>query len=262
MGLPLFSLGSPRVVTVSFIAAALVVVFAGIAYGLAGFGFVMVSVPPLLLLYPPQTAVTTGILLSMLTGWMILPGAWREIRFRTVLALLQGALVGIGLGVSLLRVLAADAVTLLASLVVVLFAVAMMLGWTPHGMGSRFAPGLAGALSGVLGTMTGMNGPPVVLLFVARRYDMHAFRTSLVTYFLLVNVVALSARAWAGETGWRDVQTALLLLPAAIVGTTIGRRLLPRVPVVTFRRFVLLLVLATGLVGVASALRPLLGGSG
>jgi uncharacterized protein len=251
---------SPPVVTVSFVAAMAVVIFAGVAYGLAGFGFVMVSVPPLLLLYPPQTAVTTGILLSMLTGWLVLPGAWREVQFRTVLALIPGAMVGIGLGVSLLRVLAVDEVKLLASLVVVLFSAAMIFGWTPHGMGSRFAPSVAGTLSGALGATTGMNGPPVVLLFVARGYDIHEFRASLVTYFLLVNGVALSLRAWAGETGWTDVQTALLLLPAAVIGTTIGRRLVHKVPISTFRRIVLVLVFVTGIVGVASALRPVLVG--
>lgn len=244
--------------TVAFVAATVVVVFAGIAYGLAGFGFVMVSVPPLLLLFPPQTAVTTGILLSMLTGWMILPGAWRETRFGTVLALLPGALLGIGLGIAVLRVLDAEAVKLLTSLVVTVFAGAMILGWTPRGMGSRLAPGVAGALSGALGVTTGMNGPPVVLLFVARGYAVQAFRASLVAYFLIVNVVAISARVWVGETNWPDIQTALLLLPAAVVGTTLGRTLVHRVPHAAFRRFVLLLVLVAGLVGVVSAARSVL----
>ena len=221
----------------------------------------MVSVPPLLLIYSPQPAVTTGILLSMLTGWMILPGAWRETQIATVLALLPGALLGIGLGIALLRILDADAVKLMTSLVVAIFAATMIRGWTPRATGSRFAPGMAGALSGTLGAMTGMNGPPVVLLFVARGYDVQAFRASLVTYFLLVNVVAISARVWAGETGWSDIQTAMLLLPAAIVGTTIGRRLVHHVPLARFRRFVLLMVLIAGLVGVISAVRPWLAGA-
>lgn len=245
-----------------FVVAAAVVVFAGVAYGLAGFGFVMVSVPPLLLLYPPQTAVTTGILLSMLTGWMILPGAWRETQLGMVLALLPGALLGIGLGVALLRLLDADAVKLMTGLIVTVFAATMIRGWTPRGMGSRIAPGIAGTLSGALGAMTGMNGPPVVLLFLAREYEVHAFRARLVTYFLLVNVVAISARVWVGETGGVDIQTALLLLPAAAVGTTIGRRLVNRVPLAVFRRVVLLMVLVAGLVGVVTAVRPLLGIAG
>jgi uncharacterized protein len=87
---------------------------------------------------------------------------------------------------------------------------------------------------------------------------MHAFRASLVTYFLLVNVVALSARGWTGATGWDDIQVALMLLPAAVIGTTVGRRLVTRVQIDVFRRIVLLLVLTTGVVGVASAVRPLL----
>lgn len=217
--------------------------------------------PGLLLLYPTQTAVTTGILLSMLTGWMVLPGAWRETHIGTVLALLPGAMLGIGLGVALLRLLDADAVKLMTGLVVTVFAGTKIRGWMPRGMGSRIAPGIAGTLNGALGAMTGMNGPPEVLLFVARGYEVHAFRASLVTYFLLINAVAISARVWVGETGWVDIQTALLL-PAAIVGTAIGRRLVRHVPLAAFRRFVLLLVLVAGLVGVITAARPLLGIAG
>ena len=243
-----------------FVAATAIVVFAGIASGLAGFEFVMVSVPPMLFLYPPQTAVTVGILLSLLTGWMVLPGRWQEVQLRTVLALLPGALVGIGCGVLLLRLLESDTIKRLASIVVVAFALVMIRGWAPRRVRSPLAPGIAGAASGALGVTTGMNGSPVMLLFFARGYDTHAFRTSLITYFFLVNIVVIAVLVWTGETGWSQIQTALMLLPAAVVGSTIGRSLVPRVPLALFRRIVLVLILLTGLVGLASSLRPLLGG--
>jgi uncharacterized membrane protein YfcA len=165
-------------------------------------------------------------------------------------------LVGIGLGVALLRVLEAGAVKPPTSLVVTGFAAAIIGGWTPRGMGSRLAPGIVGTLSGTLGAMTGRNGRPVVLLFVARGYEVQAFRAGLITYFLLVNMVAVSARVWAGETRWTDIQAALLLLPAAIVGTTVGRRIVHYVPLAAFRRFVLMMALVAGLTGVASAVPP------
>lgn len=245
--------------TAPLLAALGVTLFGGVASGLAGFGFALICVPVLLLIYPPQTVIAISILLSLLTGWIVLPGVWRQIRMRTVAALLPWAIAGVVAGVFLLRILDVAQIKLVASLVVAGFALSMLRGWSPPGAGSPIATGVAGATSGVLNAMTGMAGPPVVMLFVARKLDTHAFRTSIVAYFILIDVAALAILVQVGEIGWVETRTALLLLPAALVGTFIGRRLVSRVRVETFRRLVLVMVMSTGALGIADALRALLG---
>ena len=236
------------------LAAALgVVLFGGLASGLAGFGFALICVPPLLLLYPPPTVVTMSILLSLLTGWIVLPGLWWEIRIRTVLALLPWALIGVGVGVMWLRALDVAQIKLVASLVVAAFALSLLRGWTPPGTHSPIATGVAGITSGVLNAMTGMAGPPVLILFASRRFEPHAFRTSIVAYFILIDTAALAVLVQVGEIGRPEIQTALVLLPAAIVGTFVGRRLVSRIPVAAFRRLVLMMVLLTGALGMVDA---------
>lgn len=241
------------------LAALIVTLFGGVASGLAGFGFALICVPLLLLIYPPQTVVAISILLSLLTGWIILPGVWRQIRLRTVAALVPWAILGVFVGVALLRVLDVAQIKLLASLVVAGFALAMLRGWTPPGADSPFATGLAGTASGALNALTGVAGPPVIMLFVARNLDTHAFRTSIVAYFVLIDVAALAILVRVGEIGWTETRTALILLPAAVAGTFIGRHLVSRVAVETFRRLVLIMVMSTGALGVVAALRALLG---
>lgn len=241
-----------------FIVAAVTVLVAGVAYGLTGFGFALVVVPPLLAIYPPETVVTIGILLSTLTGWIVLPGAWREIQFPAVLTLTPSAIGGVVLGVLLLRALDPDRIKILASFVVIAFSIWLLRGWALPGARTRLAAGMAGVTSGVMTTMGGMNGPPIVMLFVARGYDVHAFRASIIMVFLLIDLVALAILGWTGTIGWTEVRTALILLPFAITGTVCGRLLVTRVAGEVFRRLVLVMVLITGLVGLALALRPLL----
>jgi uncharacterized protein len=239
-------------------AALAVTLFGGLTSGLAGFGFALVCVPLLLLIYPPQTVVTISILLSLLTGWIILPGVWRQIRMRTVIGLLPWAIGGIGVGVLLLRALDVAQIKLVASLAVAGFALAMLRGWTPPGAESPVATAVAGMASGTLNAMVGVAGPPVVMLFVARKLEPHAFRTSIVAYFIAIDVAALVVLVRVGEIGWTETRTALLLLPAAAIGTFVGRGLVSRIEVAVFRRVVLVMVVATGMLGVVDALRSVL----
>jgi uncharacterized protein len=244
-------------VSTALMAALAVTLFGGLTSGLAGFGFALVCVPLLLLIYPPQTVVTISILLSLLTGWIILPGVWRQIRMRTVIGLLPWAIGGIGVGVLLLRALDVAQIKLVASLAVAGFALAMLRGWTP-GAESPVATAVAGTASGTLNAMVGVAGPPVVMLFVARKLEPHAFRTSIVAYFIAIDVAALVVLVRVGEIGWTETRTALLLLPAAAIGTFVGRGLVSRIEVAVFRRVVLVMVVATGMLGVVDALRSVL----
>jgi uncharacterized protein len=241
-----------------FVAATLVVLAGGVVSGLAGFGFAVVAVPPLLLIFDPPTVVAASILLSILTGWVVLPGHWREIQGRTIMRLLPWALLGLAPGVVLIKALAPAAIKLLASLVVAALAAATAAGWRPPGAHSPAATVLAGGASGILNASTGMAGPPVALLFTAREFDMHAFRTSMVVYFLAIDAAGIAVLVWQGVVGWRETSIALGLLPGALVGGLLGRRLTRYVSVPVFRRIVLAMLIVTGVVGAVNGALGLL----
>src|SRR5690606_20501843 len=95
--------GGRAQLTLSLIASLAIVFGGGIVTGLAGFGFALAIVPPLLLFYDAPTVTAVAISLTLVTGWVVLLDTWRLIERSTVLALLPGAIIGLGAGVALLE---------------------------------------------------------------------------------------------------------------------------------------------------------------
>ncbi|CAN5741193.1 sulfite exporter TauE/SafE family protein [soil metagenome] len=235
-----------------------IVLGAGFISGLAAFGFALVAVPPLLLLYEPATVTSISILLVLITRWLILRYAWREVDWHTVATLLPTALVGTVVGLLAIRELGAGWIELIAGLVVVGSAMILLEGLTIPGASSRVAAPVAGLLSGMLATSTGMAGPPVVLLFAARRMPPQVFRGSMTIVFYLTGLLAIGLLVWDDLAGREQLQISLALLPAAVAGTWLGQRALLRFSSQQFHRLVLVLLLLTGSVAVLKAVGGLL----
>jgi uncharacterized membrane protein YfcA len=238
----------------SLFLAMAVVLLAGVVSGLSAFGFGLVSVPLLLLIYDPPTVTALAILLSSVTRWVVLRHTWRQVSWRPVVLILPTAMIGSVLGMLMLRELETVYIEIVASSVVIVSAAILMAGWRIPGLRSPMATPVAGLISGTLLTATGMAGPPVILLFAARKYPAQVFRGSLTVIFYLLGFISLTVLVIEGLVGRSDLRIALALLPASITGTWLGQRALHRVTPEEFNRIVLLLLMTTGLVGLLVAL--------
>lgn len=245
--------------TEDLIVAWLITLGAGCVSGLAGFGFGLVSAPPLLLLFEPATVVTTLKVLTLGTSWVTLLDAWRQTRLRVALALMPWALAGLIAGVAMLKFLPAASIKLLASAVVIGFSLVLLRGVQPGRGTGRWGAPVAGLASGTLSTSTGLGGPPVVMLFTLRGYDVHVFRATVVVYFILLDLLGLPAMVSQGLVDRGDVVLAATLLPPAMLGRFSGAWLARRVSRALFYRITLILLLATGAVGAVTAWVDLFG---
>jgi uncharacterized membrane protein YfcA len=73
-------------------------------------------------------------------------------------------------------------------------------------------------------------------------------------YFVCLDVVGFPTLVASGVITRADLILAALLAPVAVLGRWIGAWLVPYVTPLTFRRVVLVLLLATGGIGIANAL--------
>lgn len=235
------------------IATSGIVLIAGIIVGLAGFGFALFAVPPPLFVHDAPTVVALVNILGFSSGLVVLYGEWDEIKRPILRSLLPSSLAGLIVGTAVLRYVDGDAIELLASVAVVVFAVVLATGAGIPGVGHRRAPAVAGLASGVLGTSAGLPGPPIALLFTARDLAPTAFRVTITGHFVLVDVVAVALLALSGRLHRDAVLLAGAMVPPSLVGRWIGRRIVDRVSPPLFRRIVVALLLLTGTCGALGA---------
>ena len=238
----------------SIVFAIIVLAFTGIAVGTTGFGFALIAVPPLLLLYPPQTVVAVIFSASLVPSLLVIASAWRETDLRLVALLLPGALLGLLVGSQLLRLVDSALLKLVAGLFVAVYALLMWRGYRPSGLDGPVAASLAGIVSGVLGSATGLSGPPIVILFTARRLVRDVFRGTISAYFIATGLIGLAILLAGGTVGTQEVTLTLLLTPPAALGVLLGNRLSQRLSAATFQKLTLLLLLATGVMGMTTAI--------
>jgi uncharacterized protein len=240
-------------VDAALIAALGIVLAAGVISGLTGFGFALVSVPVLLLVYDPATVVTLSLTLTLVTCSVIVLSARKAVDVPVVLVMLPGAIAGLAAGAWLLVLLDPSIIKITAGGVVVAFSIVLLRGISIPSARHPAAAVLAGATSGTLATSTGLSGPPAVMLLAARDYTRDPFRASISAYFVVIDIIGIAALAWQGVLTERQIGITAVLLPAAVLGTFGGTRIARHVTAVLFRRLTLSLLLLTGLMGAATA---------
>lgn len=228
-----------------------IVLLAAMTQAMTGFGYALVAVPLLAAATDPRTAVVacslTGIVLT-------LTAAVRErahARWRTAVALLGAALLGMPFG---LVVLWAAPDRVLTALIAVVVLGCTLLVWRGPRIGTGPATvGVVGLLSGVLATATGMNGPPLVAAFHAMGYDPRTFRATLAAVFAGSGVFGLAGFALAGQMTAITAAVAAAGLPAVLLGWWAGDRLFARLDQEGFRRVVLYALLVSAAVTLTRA---------
>jgi uncharacterized membrane protein YfcA len=110
----------------------------------------------------------------------------------------------------------------------------------------------AGLLSGVAGTATSIGGPPFALLYQHRAP--RQVRTTMAVYFTIGAALSLLGLLLGGQLDWHQVRTALLLLPAVVVGALLAVPLRGRLDGPAFRLAVLAVCATSAVVLVVRSL--------
>jgi uncharacterized membrane protein YfcA len=107
----------------------------------------------------------------------------------------------------------------------------------------------------VLSTSIGTNGPPIVLLFRARRLSPEVFRATISAVFLSSGVLSIVAFAVGGLITDDVLAVAAAGLPATVIGWVLGARLKPRLRPESFQSLVIALLLVSAASALVAAVR-------
>jgi len=202
---------------VLLLAATLIVAVAAALQAATGMGMALCAAPLLALLDPafvPGPALCAVVALSAAVAWRERTAIDRRIMTTALLGLAAGCVVG----AILLALLAGRDLSQVFALLI-LGAVGLSVAGLPVPNG-RLALLVGGAASGLLGTMSGVHGPPIALLLQHQPPD--RLRATLCAFFAVGGLISLLALASAGLLGLTGLGLALELLPGVALGFAVA----------------------------------------
>lgn len=245
--LPALPLLPPDLPLWALLVSEAVILLSAFVQGSIGLGFAIVSVPVMALCDPRLAPVPQLLLAAPLTFYMW----WRErgaTDWRGIGWVLLGRLPGAGIGVLALRLASPRLLDLLVASFVLLGVAALASGrQLPRTPPIQLAAGTFAAISSVVSSI---GGPPLALLYGGAHAE--TLRASLATIFSIGLTVTISARLVAGAITMVDLQLALWLLPALVLGLAASKQLIRRLgPRASLRRPVLV-VSALAAIGIVA----------
>ncbi|MBK8167036.1 MAG: sulfite exporter TauE/SafE family protein [bacterium] len=231
-----------------YLLTSLVLVVAQVIYVLFGFGSGLTAVGSLALLFPEIKDVVVLLLLVNLPAEVLVAwGTRHALRWRSLLGLGAGVVVGIPIGARLLS--RGDPAIVLTALGWFLVGVGLIFLRLPRGgrvQPPAWAAPPTGLASGLLTGLFGTGGPPVIIWYHLSAADKTAFRGHLMTIFLLMTVVRVPSYVATGLVTAPRLWSGLAVLPATLLGAWLGHRLHVRIGERLFQVLVCVLLVLLG----------------
>lgn len=224
--------------------------------GTLAIGFPLVATPLIALLSDVPTAVVITLVPNIsMDIFQSFSRPWRREDIHRLLPLILAGVAGIQVGTKLLVTLSGPTLGLWLGLVVLAFAVSQLLPWKLSVPRSNLTlwSATVGAVSGVVGGMTNVF-TPVVILFYAVGMDKATFVQSVGATFLVFKMTQVVTTYHFALWTPALATLALPLTGIALLGFWCGRHIHTRLPERAFRRGVLL---AISVAGVGLVLRSL-----
>jgi uncharacterized protein len=230
--------------------------FATLVRSAFGFGEALIAVPLLAFVMPIEVAAPTAVLVSITIALIIVVQDWRQVHAKSAGWLVLWTLLGIPLGLLLLRTLAESMVEAVLGSVVVAFSVHSLVSRRSYELkDDRLAP-VFGFTAGILGGAYGMNGPPLAIYGSLRRWSPENFRATLQAYFLPASLAGMGGY-WFADM-WTSAVTHFYLvsLPAVLAAIFLGRAINRRIH---NRQFIMFIHAGLIVIGAVLLLKALIG---
>ncbi len=225
----------------------LIVFLAILTQATVGFGLALVSMPLLVAVLGIKTATPLVALIATAAELVILGRYWRSIQFQSIKPLIISSVIGIPLGVFILREVGEAIITPILGAVILAYALyALFSPRLPQLAGRAWAYGF-GFIGGILGGAYNTSGPPVIIYGSCRRWPPDEFKGNLQGYFIPVTLLVLVVHGVSGNYTTAVWQNFFWAIPGIILGLIGGFFISGRLDPGRFRKIVLILLVILGL---------------
>ena len=221
-------------------------VVGGVVRGYSGFGGALIVVPLAAMAMGPTVAVPMFYLFDLGSatpyGYKALP----QCRWSQVWPMLVGHIVMLPVGAWVLTNMPAEGVRWAMAGTVFLMLILLVSGWRYKGRPTPPASFGVGTVAGLMGSSTGMSGPPVIAYWLGQKDNAAIIRTNIMAYYALSSTATDVLMWWKGLFTWQVVIYAVVIWPGYALGLWGGAKLFGKSSERVFRisAYVLILISA------------------
>ena len=221
----------------------------GSIQGYSGFGGGTVSVPILVILFGPITAVGIITPVYILGAAAILPNALRSVDWKEVVPVTVAGSLSVFVGLSFLVDTDPNTTKKVMGSVVLLTTLLMIFGRQYTGPRNILASVLTGLATGGVTGGTGIPGAPImVMYYLAAKIAPAIQRANILTTGSIFSLCVILGLAQNDVYDHKTILLVLILSPVFVVATRLGQYLFKIAPVNWFKRVTFSLLIFAGLV--------------
>ena len=233
----------------------LIVVIAGFAQGLTGFGFGLIAMPLLLLMMDLKTAAGLTVILNVAACLLTFASTSKHYTFGQGMGLTIGACVGVPVGIfALVRLDSILLLRLLGAVMILFSANELLLAGSQRSF--RLSPRLGfplGLVSGGLTGAFGMGGPPVVAYTYSQPWGKEEIVAVLQVVFLLSTLLRMILLGTAGLLAGPVLRAGAWSLLPMLLAIVVGQKFFARISQPRLKRLTFIFL---GLMGIKYLLFP------
>ncbi|SEQ65736.1 sulfite exporter TauE/SafE family protein [Thalassovita taeanensis] len=198
------------------------VFLAGFVRGFSGFGTALVYLPIAGQFMPPVWTLITLVVMDVFGPLPNLPRAKADGRLADVGRMWLGTLVALPFGLMVLYAVRPEVFRYLVSGIALVVPLLLAAGWRLRGQITALMQLGTGALSGFLGGVAGLPGPPVILLHMASTEPTQVIRANIMMYLFAFDVTLLLLLGVQGQLEQTPILLGLMLAVPNLLGNMAG----------------------------------------
>ncbi|RCV62807.1 hypothetical protein C5S53_17140 [Methanophagales archaeon] len=230
-----------------YIIIGLLVFFAFTVRVITGFGSAMILTPVLSLFLGPKNAVIISILMESVMAVVFIVKEKLNFEIRQIFS---GGIVGIIVGIILFGLLPTRILGLIIGISVLTFSVIFLLNINFRTKREGLLFTVLGLISGSMGVLTGINGPPIVFGLVNQQYDATFIRRCLITYLIVIDIITLASFSISGYVTVDLVLLLIYSIPFILIAYVVGKYILTFTDPEKLKRIILFTTLFVGIIAI------------
>jgi uncharacterized membrane protein YfcA len=218
-----------------------------------GFGiFAMMFLPHLLMF---TEANMTSSILGALTSIFVLITMIRYVDWKNIIFPLAGSFVGTFVAVTFIKSQTNSMLTLLLGIVLFLLSIYFFFFSNKIHIKITWYTGIiAGLLSGIMGGMFAMSGPPAVIYYMQSEKDSKRYLATLSAYFVISNIYSIAIKAFSGFVTVNVLTGLITGVIGMEIGTIVGKTIFKRMNAQMLKKAVYGFMAVSGVVNIITSL--------